>query len=493
MATLLITHDLGLAAEHCDRIVVMHAGHVVESAPTAELFAGAAPPYTARSSRRRRGPGVKLDDLAAIPGGLPDLRGRSAALPLPRALRAHEAACDDGRCRSPTWAPRTPGRVPAPAVRRAARRARASAGASPSQRGPRGHHAWLHAVDDVTFDIRPRRVRGAGRRVRLRQVDPGAAHHAAARSDRGADLVRRPRYRRGAGGAVRRPPRARADPDGLPGSHRQPQPALHRVSHDRRSAAAARQAGRPRRARRAGPRRSPISSACRGSCSAASRISSRAGRSSAWASRAPSRSSRSCSCSTSPPRRSTCSVQARHPEAARRPAPAPRHELSLRLPRPEHRAPPGRSRARDVPRQDRGVGPGRRRVRAPAASVHAGAPVRGARRAARRGRGRASGCPGSRGARSIPRRRCAASTGAAPRASTGAAREMPVLRVCARRARGGLSPLAGPSEAGSAPGSARQGGDAASELEQPTAIAAYVDRAAAIVGLPDRRRASAGA
>src|SRR3546814_3924620 len=39
MSTLLVTHDLGMAAEYCDRIVVMHAGHIVESAPTAELFA----------------------------------------------------------------------------------------------------------------------------------------------------------------------------------------------------------------------------------------------------------------------------------------------------------------------------------------------------------------------------------------------------------------------------------------------------------------------
>ncbi|HEY4909784.1 MAG TPA: ABC transporter ATP-binding protein [Methylomirabilota bacterium] len=75
MATLLITHDLGLAAEHCERIVVMHAGHVVESAPTAELFANPRHPYTAKLIAATPRRGVSLDELAAIPGGLPDLRG----------------------------------------------------------------------------------------------------------------------------------------------------------------------------------------------------------------------------------------------------------------------------------------------------------------------------------------------------------------------------------------------------------------------------------
>src|SRR2546430_12619328 len=38
MAVLLITHDLGLVAGHADRVVVMYAGRVVETAETTELF-----------------------------------------------------------------------------------------------------------------------------------------------------------------------------------------------------------------------------------------------------------------------------------------------------------------------------------------------------------------------------------------------------------------------------------------------------------------------
>jgi peptide/nickel transport system ATP-binding protein len=75
MATLLITHDLALAAEHCDRIVVMHAGHVVETAPTAALFESPRHPYTAKLIAATPSRVERLDQLAAIPGGLPDLRG----------------------------------------------------------------------------------------------------------------------------------------------------------------------------------------------------------------------------------------------------------------------------------------------------------------------------------------------------------------------------------------------------------------------------------
>jgi peptide/nickel transport system ATP-binding protein len=46
LAVLLITHDLGVVAETCDRVVVMRDGRVVETAAVAELFRAPAAPYT---------------------------------------------------------------------------------------------------------------------------------------------------------------------------------------------------------------------------------------------------------------------------------------------------------------------------------------------------------------------------------------------------------------------------------------------------------------
>ncbi|MPZ42965.1 MAG: ATP-binding cassette domain-containing protein [Betaproteobacteria bacterium] len=74
MAAILITHDLALASEYCDRIVVMHAGHVVETAPCAQLFARPRPPYTEKLIASIPGPRRTLDSLCSIPGNLPDLR-----------------------------------------------------------------------------------------------------------------------------------------------------------------------------------------------------------------------------------------------------------------------------------------------------------------------------------------------------------------------------------------------------------------------------------
>lgn len=79
MAAILITHDLALASEYCDRIVVMHAGHVVESAPTHRLFRAPRHPYTAKLIAATPEPHKTFADLIPIAGNLPDLK--AAAIP----------------------------------------------------------------------------------------------------------------------------------------------------------------------------------------------------------------------------------------------------------------------------------------------------------------------------------------------------------------------------------------------------------------------------
>jgi peptide/nickel transport system ATP-binding protein len=67
MSTVLITHDLGLAATYCDRIIVMEKGRVVESATAAAIFKAPAHPYTRKLMRATPRPGVSLADL--LPAG----------------------------------------------------------------------------------------------------------------------------------------------------------------------------------------------------------------------------------------------------------------------------------------------------------------------------------------------------------------------------------------------------------------------------------------
>lgn len=75
MATILITHDLGLAADYCDRFAVMHAGHVVERGSTQELFYAPQHPYSGMLIAATPTGASKLENLYSIPGNLPDLRG----------------------------------------------------------------------------------------------------------------------------------------------------------------------------------------------------------------------------------------------------------------------------------------------------------------------------------------------------------------------------------------------------------------------------------
>ncbi len=89
MSLVFITHDLGVIAEICDRVVVMYAGRVVESAPVTELFARPCHPYTrgllASMPRLDLPPKARL---TTIRGMVPDL-GR-----MPPGCRFHNR-CDE--------------------------------------------------------------------------------------------------------------------------------------------------------------------------------------------------------------------------------------------------------------------------------------------------------------------------------------------------------------------------------------------------------------
>lgn len=71
LATLFITHDLGVVASFADRAMVMYSGTVVESAPTQELLRSPRHPYTVGligASPRMSGP---IEPLVALPGAPP--------------------------------------------------------------------------------------------------------------------------------------------------------------------------------------------------------------------------------------------------------------------------------------------------------------------------------------------------------------------------------------------------------------------------------------
>jgi peptide/nickel transport system ATP-binding protein len=110
-AVMLITHDLGVVAETCQRVIVMYAGRTVEEAPVLELFDRPAHPYTRgllASIPHRSAVGHRL---AEIPGTVPSLREpilgcafaarcpiaidrcRSEAPPMLALSSGHRAAC----------------------------------------------------------------------------------------------------------------------------------------------------------------------------------------------------------------------------------------------------------------------------------------------------------------------------------------------------------------------------------------------------------------
>jgi peptide/nickel transport system ATP-binding protein len=83
MSTILITHDLGLAAAYCDRVVVMEKGRVVETALSADIFANPQHPYTKKLMQATPRLGVSLRDL--LPAEERAVMPAQAAAPAPAA------------------------------------------------------------------------------------------------------------------------------------------------------------------------------------------------------------------------------------------------------------------------------------------------------------------------------------------------------------------------------------------------------------------------
>jgi oligopeptide transport system ATP-binding protein len=105
MSLILITHDLGMVAEHADQVAVMYAGHIVESAPVEDLYYHPLHPYSlgllgsiARLDQARK------ERLNPIQGQPPSLIRVPPGCPFhPRCVYARKVCVDD----YPELAPRT--------------------------------------------------------------------------------------------------------------------------------------------------------------------------------------------------------------------------------------------------------------------------------------------------------------------------------------------------------------------------------------------------
>ena len=188
---LMISHDLSVLAELCDRITVMYAGRVVEEGPASEIFTAPLHPYAAALSAAfpRVGDPAARFAPAGLPGDPPDPRQLTAGCSFaPRCPRAAEV-CLVAEPELATYGDRAaacvriePSRDPVGRARRTSRRRRpvmtANTTAELSTHGPAGRvHDPQRPRGASTGRRRPgragRRGRRAGGGVGLRQDDAG--------------------------------------------------------------------------------------------------------------------------------------------------------------------------------------------------------------------------------------------------------------------------------------------------------------------------------
>ena len=96
MALLLITHDMGVVAELCDRVHVMYAGNLVEEGTTLDIFENPRHPYTRALLEAALSIEHRREHFAAVPGTVPDLVDPPEGCRFrPRCGRAFEACVAD--------------------------------------------------------------------------------------------------------------------------------------------------------------------------------------------------------------------------------------------------------------------------------------------------------------------------------------------------------------------------------------------------------------
>ncbi|HEX9258003.1 MAG TPA: ABC transporter ATP-binding protein [Acidimicrobiales bacterium] len=111
MAMVLITHDLGVVAETTSRVAVMYAGQIVEQSPTSELFRDPLHPYTRGLIGSVPVIGKRVDELAVIPGRVPNLIDLPAGCRFaPRCLARVEAGLEQCTVEMPALTEVGPGR-----------------------------------------------------------------------------------------------------------------------------------------------------------------------------------------------------------------------------------------------------------------------------------------------------------------------------------------------------------------------------------------------
>lgn len=96
MALIFITHDFGIVANICDRVAIMYAGRIVESAPVRDIFYRPAHHYTASLLKAVPKLETSVDRLVSIPGQPPKLDSLPAGCKFaPRCPRSDDRCVQD--------------------------------------------------------------------------------------------------------------------------------------------------------------------------------------------------------------------------------------------------------------------------------------------------------------------------------------------------------------------------------------------------------------